>query len=61
MRSKSLGYLRLESAAPGGRIEIQPNLLREPSDVQALTEAVAFCMELAATPPLASLTATGFA
>ena len=54
MRSKSLGYLRLESVAPGGRIEIQPNLLREPSDVQALTEAVAFCMELAATPPLAS-------
>jgi choline dehydrogenase len=55
MRSKSFGYLRLESAAPGGRIEIQPNLLREPSDVQALTEAVEFCMELAETPPLASL------
>ena len=42
MRSKSFGYLRLESAAPSGRIEIQPNLLREPSDVQALTEAVEF-------------------
>ena len=54
MRSKSRGYLRLESAAPGGRIEIQPNLLREPSDVRALAEAVEFCMELAATPPLAA-------
>jgi choline dehydrogenase len=57
MRSKSRGYLRLESAAPGSRIEIQPNLLREASDVQALTEAVEFCMNLAATPPLASFVA----
>jgi choline dehydrogenase len=54
MRSKSSGYLRLESAAPGGRMEIQPNLLREPSDVRALAEAAAFCMELAETPPLTS-------
>ena len=54
MRSKSRGYLRLESAAPGARIEIQPNLLREPSDVRALAEAVEFCIELAATPPLAA-------
>jgi choline dehydrogenase len=55
MRTKSIGYLRLESAAPGGRIEIQPNFLRERPDVQALTEAVEFCVELAETPPLASL------
>jgi choline dehydrogenase-like flavoprotein len=44
MRAKSRGYLRLESAAPGGRIEIQPNFLCEASDVQALTEAIDFCM-----------------
>jgi choline dehydrogenase len=57
MRSKSRGYLRLESAAPGGRIEIQPNFLAEKSDVEALTEAVDFCMELGATPPLAAFVA----
>jgi choline dehydrogenase len=38
------------STAPGGRIEIQPNFLQEPSDLQALVEGVEFCMELAATP-----------
>ena len=32
MRSKSRGYMRHESTAPGGRIEIQPNFLSEPSD-----------------------------
>jgi choline dehydrogenase-like flavoprotein len=53
MRSKSCGYLRLESTAPGGRIEIQPNFLAEASDLKALVEGVAFCMDLAATPALA--------
>jgi choline dehydrogenase len=57
MRSKSRGYLRLEGAAPGGRIVIQPNFLREASDVQALTEAIDFCMDLAETVPLASFAA----
>jgi choline dehydrogenase len=57
MRAKSRGYLRLESAAPGGRIEIQPNLLHEASDVQALTEAIDFCMDLAETAPLSSFAA----
>jgi choline dehydrogenase len=44
----------LEGAAPGGRIVIQPNFLREASDVQALTEAIDFCMDLAETAPLSS-------
>jgi choline dehydrogenase len=57
MRSKSSGYLRLESALPGGRVEIQPNLLRESSDVQALAEAIEFCMDLAMAPPLAPFVA----
>lgn len=57
MRSKSRGYLRLESASPGGRIEIQPNFLAEPGDLQVLAEAVAFCMDVAATPAFASLVA----
>ena len=57
MRSKSRGYMRLESAAPGGRIEIQPNFLKELADLEALTEGLEFCMELAATPAYASLVA----
>jgi choline dehydrogenase len=57
MRSKSRGYLRLESAAPGSWIEIQPNFLSEPSDLEALTEGLEFCMDLAATPAYASLIA----
>jgi choline dehydrogenase len=57
MRSKSRGYMRFESAAPGGRIEIQPNFLSEPSDLEALTEGLEFCMDLAATPAYASLIA----
>jgi choline dehydrogenase len=50
MRSKSRGYLRLASAEPGSRIEIQPNFLQEPSDLQALAEGVEFCMAMAAAP-----------
>jgi choline dehydrogenase len=50
MRSKSRGYMRLASAEPGSRIEIQPNFLNEPSDLEALAEGVEFCMEMAATP-----------
>ena len=55
MGSKSRGYLRLESAEPGGRIEIQPNFLRESSDVDALADAIEFCMDIARTKPLSSL------
>jgi choline dehydrogenase len=57
MRSKSRGYMRLESAAPGSWIEIQPNFLSEPSDLEALTDGLEFCMDLAATPAYASLIA----
>ncbi len=53
MRSKSRGYMRLLDAAPGGRIELQPNYLQEPSDVETLSEAIEFCMDLAATPAFA--------
>jgi choline dehydrogenase len=57
MRSKSRGHMRLASAESGGRIEIQPNFLQEPSDLQALAEGVKFCMELAATPAFAPFVA----
>ena len=57
MRSASRGHMRLENAAPGGRIELQPNFLQEPSDLWALVEAVEFCMDLAATPAYAPFVA----
>jgi choline dehydrogenase len=49
MRSKSVGYMRLLSAVPGGAVEIQPNYLAEPDDLDALVIAVETMMELAAT------------
>jgi choline dehydrogenase len=53
MRSKSRGRMRLLDATPRGRVELQPNFLQEQSDVDALVEAVEFCMDLAATPAFA--------
>jgi choline dehydrogenase len=53
MRSKSRGQMRLLDAAPLGRVELQPNFLQEQSDMDALVQAVEFCMDLAATPAFA--------
>ncbi|MBO9134967.1 GMC family oxidoreductase N-terminal domain-containing protein [Rhizobium sp. B230/85] len=53
MRSKSVGYLRLLSPEPGGALEIQPNYLAEPSDLDALVTSVEMIMALAATPAYA--------
>ncbi len=47
MRSKSRGYLRLKSAGPAGGIEIQPNFLKEPADLEALVDSIDTCMDLA--------------
>jgi choline dehydrogenase len=60
MRSKSRGYLRLHSANPEARPEIQPNFLQEPDDLEALAEALEWCMDLAAAPAFAAL-ASGLA
>ncbi|WP_160006540.1 GMC family oxidoreductase [Rhizobium sp. 18055] len=49
MRSRSVGSMRLLSAAPGGAVEIQPNYLAEAGDLDALVIAVETMMELAAT------------
>ncbi|WP_159587295.1 GMC family oxidoreductase [Chelativorans xinjiangense] len=49
MRSRSRGYLRLLDAGPGAPMEIQPNFLAEPADLQDLVDAVSFVMELAHT------------
>src|SRR5215467_11919252 len=40
VRPRSRGYLRLRTAQPDGRLEIQPNFLAEQADVDALTSGV---------------------
>jgi choline dehydrogenase len=49
MRSRSRGYLRLLRADPGSPLEIQPNFLAEPEDIDDLVAAVDLVMDLAAT------------
>lgn len=60
MRSKSVGYLKLLEAKPGGALEIQPNFLAEPDDVEAMVTAVEMTIEMAAADANADLFA-GFA
>ncbi|RUX33674.1 glucose-methanol-choline oxidoreductase [Mesorhizobium sp. M2A.F.Ca.ET.042.01.1.1] len=48
MRSKSVGHLRLLEARPGGALEIQPNFLAEPEDLEAMVTAVEAVIEMAA-------------
>lgn len=55
MHSKSVGYLRLHSAEPNGPIEIQPNYLAEPSDLDAMVSAVETMMNLAETNAFAEI------
>jgi len=60
MHSKSVGHLRMLSADPFGPLEIQPNYLAEPKDVEALVSAVGTIMDLAETMAFRDLFA-GFA
>lgn len=55
MRSKSAGYLRLLNGEPLGPVEIQPNFLAEPEDLDALVIAVETVMELATTKAYSDL------
>ncbi|MER8704418.1 GMC family oxidoreductase N-terminal domain-containing protein [Mesorhizobium sp. M0323] len=48
MRSKSVGHLKLLDGKPGGPLEIQPNFLAEPEDLDAMVTAVEMVMEMAA-------------
>ena len=50
MRSASVGYMKLLNAEPGGPLQIQPNYLEEPADMEALMTSVETIMELAAAP-----------
>ncbi|HWJ74731.1 MAG TPA: GMC family oxidoreductase N-terminal domain-containing protein [Kaistia sp.] len=55
MGSKSVGYLKLLEAGPGGRVEIQPNYLAEKADLDALVAGVEFVLDLAGTNAFADL------
>jgi choline dehydrogenase len=50
MRSRSVGYLRVLDSAPGGALEIQPNFLADPADLEALVRAIDVTMHLVETP-----------
>jgi choline dehydrogenase len=50
VRPRSRGYLRLKSAEPDGPLEIQPNFLKEPADVDALVAGVELGLEIASQP-----------
>jgi choline dehydrogenase len=55
MRSKSVGHLKLLDGKPGGPLEIQPNFLAEPEDLDAMVIAVETVMEMAAAKANADL------
>ena len=52
---RSKGYLKMKSAAHDGPLVIQPNLIAEPADLEALANAVELCLDLAAQPALANI------
>ncbi|MGY1814735.1 GMC family oxidoreductase [Blastococcus sp. SYSU D00820] len=56
MRSRSVGHVRLRSADPAAALEIQPNFLAEPGDLEALVESIDTVLDLAATGPYRALT-----
>jgi choline dehydrogenase len=50
VRPQSRGYLRMRNAEPNGPLEIQPNFLAEPADVNALTAGVELGLDIASQP-----------
>jgi choline dehydrogenase len=52
---QSRGYLKMKTARHDGPLEIQPNFLREPADLQALIAGVEIGLELASQPAFDAL------
>lgn len=50
VRVESRGYVKMLTARPNGPLEIQPNLLVEPADLEALLTGMEMAMILAAQP-----------
>lgn len=57
MHSRSVGHMRMLTAKPSGPLELQPNYLAEPSDLEALVAAFRTVTDLAATTPYRDLIA----
>jgi choline dehydrogenase len=57
MGSRSTGWVRLTSADPRAPLEVQPNYLAEPADLDALVESVGTIFDLVATSGYARLSA----
>ncbi|WP_157015731.1 GMC family oxidoreductase [Mesorhizobium xinjiangense] len=57
MHSKSVGHLKMLSAAPLGPLEIQPNFLTERSDMEAMVAGFHTIMDLAGTTAFRGLNA----
>jgi choline dehydrogenase-like flavoprotein len=55
VRPQSRGSLRLRTAEPNGPLEIQPNFLAEPADVEALATCVELGLDLASQPAYRAL------
>lgn len=55
MHSKSVGHVKMLSSDPFGPLDIQPNYLAEPSDLDALIVAVETMMDLAETRAFSDL------
>lgn len=55
MRVKSRGYLKLRSADPAIPMEIQPNILQETQDREALERGVELCLEICAQQAIQNL------
>ena len=52
---KSKGYIKLRSSDSDGPLEIQPNLISETRDLEALANAVQLCVDLAMQPALKNI------
>jgi choline dehydrogenase len=55
VRPQSRGYLRLRTTEPNGPLEIQPNFLAEPADVEALAACVELGLDIASQPAYCDL------
>ena len=57
MATRSTGWVRVTSADPRAPLEVQPNYLAEPADLDALVESVGTVFDLVATSGYARLSA----
>jgi choline dehydrogenase len=55
VRPQSRGYLRMKTAEPNGPLEIQPNFLKEQTDVDALVAGIELGLDIASQPAFRDL------